>query len=189
MESLSPQSHEPNQPVPRQDTSASTHRSSSDSAAMVPAQRRLMSWPVDKLRAHPAYAQLGIGISSGKLNALLESGEDAFIVPLIVTSTGYVIDGYARLEAARVQGRAAIDCIEYEVSEEEALRRLLLCHRPSPGLPPFPRVAIARGLGNSSREKALHHQQAGGKEKALSKICNVLDTRGHAANSKGASQK
>ena len=92
-------------------------------------------------------------------------GEDAFLFPLIVTSDGIVIDGYARLEVARLQGRATVECIEYNISEEEALRRLLFCHRPSPGLPPFTRIAMARDLAKSFREKALQHQQAGGKSR------------------------
>ena len=55
----------------------------------------------------------------------------------MVTSNSIVIDGYARLEIARLQGRPTVECVEYEISEEEALRRLVLCHRPSPGLQPF----------------------------------------------------
>jgi len=104
------------------------------------------------------------------LNALLEMGEDAFLFPLIVTSSGIVIDGYARLEVARLQGRAIVECVEYDISEEEALRRLLLCHRPSPGLVPFSRIAMARDLAKSFKEKALQHQQAGGKSKGSSKL-------------------
>jgi hypothetical protein len=189
MESFSPQNHEWNLSVSRQDSPASTQRSSSDLAATVHAQRRLTPWPVDKLRAHPEYARLGISVPSDKLNALLESGEDAFIFPLIVTSSGCVIDGYARLEAARVQRRATVDCVEYDISEEEALRRLLLCHRPSSGLPPFPRVVMARGVGNSSKEKALRHRQAGGEEKALSKLplSDKVDVRKEIAAAAGVS--
>jgi ParB-like chromosome segregation protein Spo0J len=104
------------------------------------------------------------------LNALIEMGEDAFLFPLIVTSKGIVIDGYARLEVARLQGRATVECIEYNISEEEALHRLLLCHRPSAGLAPFSRIVMARDLAKSLREKALQHQQAGGKSKGSSKL-------------------
>lgn len=63
------------------------------------------TWQVTNLRPHPGYAQLGLNISSSRLNALLELGEDTFLFPLLVTSNGIVIDGYARLEVARLQGR------------------------------------------------------------------------------------
>jgi len=131
---------------------------------------QIAPWRVDQLRPHPSYARLGIKVPASRLNALLEMGEDAFLFPLIVTSKGIVIDGYARLEIARLQGRATVECIEYNISEEKALRRLLLCHRPSPGLPPFTRITMARDLARSLREKAQQHQQAGGKSKGSSKL-------------------
>jgi ParB-like chromosome segregation protein Spo0J len=148
-----------------------------------------MSWQVVDLRPHPSCARLGITVSASRLNALLELGEDAFLFPLIVTSTGIVIDGYARLEIARLQGRTAVECIEYDISEEEALRRLLLCHRPSAGLAPFNRIAIARGLETSLREKALQHQHAGGKDKGSSKLTegDRLDVRSEVAAAAGVS--
>src|SRR6185437_6005201 len=85
-------------------------------------QIRLVPWPVRDLKPHPSYAQLSIQISPLRLNELIELGDDAFLFPLTVTSTGIVIDGYARLEAARLQGRSTVECVEYEISEEEALR-------------------------------------------------------------------
>ena len=150
---------------------------------------QLVPWRVGDLRPHPSYARLGIKVPASRLNALLEMGEDAFLFPLIVTSKGIVIDGYARLEVARLQGRTTVECIECNISEEEALRRLLLCHRPSPGLPPFSRIAMARGLAKSFKEKALHHQQAGGKSKGSSKLPQTekVDVRKEIAAAAGVS--
>jgi ParB-like chromosome segregation protein Spo0J len=144
--------------------------SSDNSPAITHTRYQLAPWRVDDLRPHPSYAQLGIRIPASRLNALIEMGEDAFLFPLIVTSKGIVIDGYARLEVARLQRRATIECIEYNISEEEALRRLLLCHRPSSGLSTFSRIVMARGLAKSFKERALQHQQAGGKSKGSSKL-------------------
>jgi hypothetical protein len=113
------------------------------------------------------------------LNELLELGEDAFIFPLMVTSAGIVIDGYARLEIARLQERATVRCVEFDIPEEEALRRLILCHRRIPGLPAFCRIMLARPLAKSLKEKALHHQQDGGKSKGSSKLTEArkIDVR------------
>jgi hypothetical protein len=104
------------------------------------------------------------------LNELIELGEDAFIFPLFVTSTGIVIDGYARMEIARLQGRQTVMCVELDIPEDEALRRLILCHRRLAGLPPFCRVKLVVPLAKSLKEKALQHQQAGGKNKGSSKL-------------------
>jgi transcriptional regulator with XRE-family HTH domain len=88
-----------------------------------------------------------------------------------------------------LQGRATVDCVEYDISEEEALRRLLLCHRPSPGLAPFNRIVMAQGLAKSLREKALQHQQAGGKDKGSSKLTEAdrIDVRKEIAAAAGVS--
>jgi hypothetical protein len=90
---------------------------------------RIAPWRVRDLKTHPSYAQLGVKIPASRLNELIDLGEDAFVFPLFVTSTGIVIDGYARLEIARLQGRETIMCVEFDIPEEEALRRLILCHR------------------------------------------------------------
>lgn len=131
---------------------------------------RVATWQVTDLRLHPRYAQLGLRVSSARLNALLELGEDAFLSPLMVTSNGMVIDGYARLEVARLQGCPTVECVEYDISQEESLHRLLLCHRSSSGLPPFSRIAMARELTKSFKEKAFQHEQAGGRDKGSSKL-------------------
>jgi hypothetical protein len=150
---------------------------------------KVVSWRVDDLRPHPTYACLGIEVLASRLNVLLEMGEDAFLFPLMVTSHGIVIDGYARLEVARLQGRTTVECIEYDISEEAALRRLLLCHWPTPGLAPFSRIVMARGLAQSFKEKALQHQQAGGKDKGSSKLTEAekVDVRKKVAAAAGVS--
>jgi len=163
--------------------------SANNSAKIIHTKCQLVPWRLDQLRPHPSYARLSIKVPASRLNALLEMGEDAFLFPLIVTSKGIVIDGYARLEVARLRGRATVECIEYDISEEEALRRLLLCHRPSPGLPPFTRIAMARGLAKPFKEKALHQQQLGGKSKGSSKLpqAEKVDVRKEIAATAGVS--
>jgi hypothetical protein len=143
------------------------------------ARNRIVPWRVCDLKPHPSYAQLSLEIPASRLNELLKLGEDAFLFPLIVTSAGIVIDGYARLEIARLQGRETVMCVEFDISEEEALRRLILCHRPIPGLPAFCRVKLALPLAKSLKEKALQHQQEGGKNKGSSKLTEAqrIDVR------------
>lgn len=100
-----------------------TPSSSADYSVKITYPRcRIVPWRVGKLRPHPSYARLDTKVSASRLNALLEIGEDAFAFPLTVTSDGIVIDGYARLEIARLQRRATVECIEYDISEIDALR-------------------------------------------------------------------
>lgn len=78
--------------------------SSHNSPTITHTPGHLVPWLVSDLRPHPSYARLGVKVPASRLNALLEMGEDAFLFPLIVTSKGIVIDGYARLEVARFSG-------------------------------------------------------------------------------------
>lgn len=142
-------------------------------------QSRLAARRVDQLKPHPSYERLGIRVPASKLNALIEQNEHAFLVPLVITSDGIIIDGYARWEVARLQNRPNLECIEYDFSEPEALHRLLLSHLPSPGLAPFNRIVLALGLEHHFRQRAWLHQQAGGKNKGSSKLTEAerLDVR------------
>jgi hypothetical protein len=55
------------------------------------------------------------------LSALAERGDLAFHDPLVITRNRTIIDGYCRWELARRERRTAVTCIEYDLTEEEAL--------------------------------------------------------------------
>src|SRR5579859_5657733 len=93
---LSADGHSQQHPLP---ANRSDHQSNSPQLT-TRASVRVVPWQVSDLKPHPTYVQLGIKIPASRLNELIELGEDAFIFPLFVTSTGIVIDGYARLEVA-----------------------------------------------------------------------------------------
>src|SRR5262249_38271310 len=131
-------------------------------AALERTDRRLTMRRIEELRPHPRYARLGISVPSSKLKTLIDQSKDAFLGALEVTADGIIIDGQARWEVARLQKRPIVRCIEYNISESEALHRVLLTHRPSPGLVPFNRVILALGLEGHFRQQARLHQQAGG---------------------------
>jgi hypothetical protein len=152
-------------------------------------QGRLTTRRVDELRPHPNYARLGLRVPASKLNALIEQGADAFLGRLEITSQGIIIDGYARWEVARLLKRPTVQCLEHNISESEALYRLLLAHRPSPGLVPFNRIILALELEDHFRQKARLHQQAGGKDKGSSKLSEAerIDVRNKVAAAAGVS--
>jgi hypothetical protein len=103
-----------------------------------------------------------------QLSALASSGDLAFREPIVVTRERAIIDGYARCKLAQQQGRTTLACIEYDLTEAEALRWLIQNHLPSRGLKPFSRVLLALDLEPSLREKARSNQQAGGQNKGSS---------------------
>jgi len=125
---------------------------------------------LDELRPHPSYARLSLTVPTAKLSALAEQGDLAFREPLVITRDRIVIDGYARWKLACLKKRLTLPCIEYELTEEQALRWLLLRHCRSNGLNGFCRISLALELEPGFKVKALSNQQFGGRLKALSNL-------------------
>jgi hypothetical protein len=113
------------------------------------------------------------------LSALAERDDLAFQEPLVITRNGTILDGYARFELARLQGRLTLSCIEYELTDAESLHWLLRRHLRSNGLSAYSRILLALDLEPWFREKARSNQRAGGQNKGLSKLTEAerLDVR------------
>lgn len=90
--------------------------------------------------------------------------------PLLITREGIIIDGYARRELAEKQGISTLCCVELDVDEDEALRRILDHHRRSSGWNDYNRICMASKLRDVTRTRAHANQQAGGRFKASSKL-------------------
>ena len=150
---------------------------------------RLVTCPVDELHPHPSYLRHHLTVPASKLSALAERGDLAFQEPLIITRERTILDGYARLELARLQGRLTLPCIEYELTEVDALRWLLQRHRRSAGLNDFIRILLALELEPLLKEMAHSNQRAGGQNKGSSKLTEAerLDVRSEIAAAAGVS--
>jgi hypothetical protein len=144
---------------------------------------------VDELRPHPGYARHGITVSASKLSSLAESGDIVFREPLAITRDRTILDGYARWELARKQGRRTLHCLEYDLLEAEALHWLLLRHRRSNGLNDFCRILLAMELEPWLKEQARYNQHLGGQQKGSSNLTEAdrLDVRSKIAAAAGVS--
>jgi hypothetical protein len=135
------------------------------------------------LRDDPVASLVGsfhkLSVDASKLSCLSERGDLAFCDPIVVTRDRIVIDGYARLELAKRKGVPTLNCIERDLTLEQALEELLRNHCQSRGLNDFVRIELALDLEPYFREKALRNQQAGGQDKGLSKLTRAqqVDTR------------
>ena len=107
----------------------------------------------------------------------------------MITQDHTIVDGYARWELARLQGLLTLPCMEYQLTEEEALHWLLQKHRRSNGFNDFSRILLALELETWFREKARSNQRAGGQKKGLSKLTEAerLDVRAEIAAAAGVS--
>src|SRR5215469_7221287 len=152
-------------------------------------QGRLVICPVGDLRPHPSYKRHQFAVSPSRLSALTECGNLPFQEPLMITQNRTIIDGYCRWEIARRYGRPTVTCIEYDLTEEEALYWLLCRHRRVEGLNAFCRILLALDLEPWLSEQARRNQSAGGRIKGASKLTEAekLDVRSEIAATAGVS--
>lgn len=151
--------------------------------------RQFVTYRVDELHPHPSYVRHQLAVPASKLSALAELGDLAFQEPLVITREGTILDGYARWELARLRGRVTLPCVEYELTEADALRWLLQRHRRTKGLNGFIRVLLALDLEPLLKEKAQSNQRAGGQTKGSSKLTEAerIDVRSQIATAAGVS--
>jgi hypothetical protein len=144
---------------------------------------------VDEVRPHPSYIRHNLAVHACQLSAVAELGDLAFREPLVITQDHIIIDGFARWTLARLQCRSTLACIEYEMSEAEALQNILQRHRRSSGLNDFIRICLALELEPFFKSKGRAKQQAGGQNKGSSILTKAerLDVRKEIARIAGVS--
>jgi hypothetical protein len=120
---------------------------------------------VNNLYPHPALIRHRISPSLYKIEALIKSHHLDSCAPLVITPDGLIIDGNARWELARRQGRIDLPCVSLNVTQEEALEHLLHNQSRSVGLNAFLRIELALELEPWLREKAVANQSTGGRNK------------------------
>jgi hypothetical protein len=150
---------------------------------------RLVTCHPDELRPHPSYIRHNLAVHACQLSAVAELGDLAFREPLVITQDHIILDGFARWTLARLQGRSTLACLEYEMSEPEALQNILQRHRRSSGLNDFIRICLALELEPFLKSKGRAKQQAGGQNKGSSILTEAerLDVRKEIAHLAGVS--
>lgn len=144
---------------------------------------------VEDLRPHPSYVRHQLSVSAPQLSALAALGSLAFREPIVIVRDLTIIDGYARFQLARHEGRQTLPCLEYDLTEEDALRWLIQSHRPSWSLNAFSRVLLALDLEPFLQEAARTNQRIGGQHKGSSNLTEAqkVDVRSQLATAAGVS--
>ena len=150
---------------------------------------RLVTCRLDELHSHPSYVRNDLMVSASQLSALVDLGDLAFRDPIVITRDRFIVDGYGQLALARQQGRLTIRCVEYDLTEQEALQYLLQKHRRSDGWNAFTRISLALDLEPGLKRKARSNQRAGGQNKGLSNLtaAEQRDIRAEIAAAAGVS--
>src|SRR5262249_14786501 len=66
--------------------------------------------------------------------------------PVLIPTTGIILSGFGPWRLAVFESREHIECIEYEVSEDESLQFILSHHRSRRGWNNFVRIRLALRL-------------------------------------------
>jgi hypothetical protein len=150
---------------------------------------RVIRCRVNELRPHPSYARHQLSVSASQLSALAALGSLAFREPIVITRNLTIIDGNARFQLAQLQKRETLQCLEYDLTEEEALRWLIQSHRPSWGLNAFSRVLLVLELEPFLQERARANQRIGGQHKGSSNLTEAqkVNSRSELAAAAGVS--
>jgi hypothetical protein len=139
-----------------------------------------------QLRLHPALDELGwIGVAD-EFNEAAGLTNQSLPVPILITTNGTILAGIGKWRSAVFDGQQELNCIEYSLSHEEALKFILAHHGIRRGWNPYVRICLALTLEVSFQEKARDNMRAGGKHKGLANLpkaehINVRDEIARAA--------
>jgi len=121
-----------------------------------------------ELRLHRALDEIGwTGVD--ELNeAHLTSG--SVPEPILITTNGTILAGIGRWRSAVFDGRHEINCIEYPLSEDEALQFIIRHHQPQRGWNAFLRIRLALSRKADFQQRAFDNMRAGGKYKGSTNL-------------------
>lgn len=123
-----------------------------------------------ELRLHPALAELKWSGPVEEINEAAEQDAPSVSVPILVTTDAIVLTGISRWQFALLEGRSEIQCIEYTISEEQALHFILAHHKPQRGWNAFVRISLALTLEPILQRRALENMRMGGKSKGSASL-------------------
>jgi hypothetical protein len=111
--------------------------------------------------------------------------------PILITTNGTILAGFGRWRLAIFHGSATISCIEFPLSDDEALQFMLTHHQARRGWNAFNRIRLALALEPMLQEQALANMQAGGKYKGSAKLPKAqhIDVREEISHVAGVSAR
>ena len=153
-----------------------------------PHRDRLVYRPTATLRPHPTYQELCGPIAATRVSRVARQAGPIH-EPLLTTTDGTILDGHARWQVAMERHWPSLCCLEYDLTEKEALQFVIEHHRTSEGLNDFCRIRLALRLEPYFREGPYRRQRAGSTNMGASNLTNVgrIDVRADIARVAGVS--
>jgi len=121
----------------------------------------------EQLQLHPALEELGWTGVIAEFNEATRSKDQSVPEPILITTNGTILAGFGRWRSALFDDRHEINCIEYSLSEEEALQFIISHHQPQSGWNKYIRICLALKLEPYFQQRARDNMRVGGKYKGL----------------------
>jgi len=140
-----------------------------------------------QLRPHPVLEEIGFTGAIDEFNDAAKLANSPVLEPILITTNGTILAGFGCWRSAVFDGRLEIPCIEYPLSEEEALQFIIRHYRPQRGWNAFIRIRLALRLRSNFQQRAFDNMSAGGKYKGSTNLpeADRIDVRQEIANLAG----
>jgi hypothetical protein len=112
------------------------------------------------LHPHPALERYGIALTTVEHNRIAQQDDAAFQEAVEITTTGTILDGYAQWKTALHAHCSQILCIEYSLTDEQAIEWLLQRHRRRNGWNKYCRIVVVLELENKLKEEVATQRNA-----------------------------
>jgi hypothetical protein len=141
----------------------------------------------ENLRLHRALAELDLIDVVEELNEAVRLKDQSAAEPILITTNGTILAGFGRWRSAVFDGKHEINCFEYPLSEDEALRFIIRHHQPQRGWNAFIRIRLALTQESDLQQRALDNMRTGGKCKGLANLPEAqhIDVRQQIADAAG----
>jgi len=133
-------------------------------------QLRAVTRPLSELTLHPAWQRNHIPLPAGPRS-------DGVSRPICITPGGVVVAGFEAFAQLRQGGPEMIDCLLYNVKEEDGLRLILQNCRAINGLNKYCRVVLALEELPALCERAKLNQKRRGNSLAILPDLQAIDCR------------
>ena len=146
---------------------------------------RLVRRAPGQLRPHPVYPDVRAPAATVKTPH--GPAGAPVIAPLLTTRDGLILDGHERWQLAVGQGRPSVACIEYDLTDEQAVLFMLKQQCRPDRLNAFGRIVMALTLEPHWRARARQRQRQGGTRKLSSTLtkADAIDVRAEIARAAG----
>ena len=122
------------------------------------------------MHPHPSLERYGIATTTAEHNRIAQQDDAALQEAVDITTTGTILDGYAQWKKALDAHCSQILCIEYSLTDEQAIEWLLRRHRRRNGWNGYCRTVVVLELENKFRQEVANQRAGGQKKGSLSDL-------------------